>query len=119
MPRHPGDPPVSAPYEPPPQFRCDVYPEREHVRVAPVGELDLASVPELEQTLSELRASGFDHLILDLRGLVFLDSSGLHLLLDLASAARADAHRLELIAGPPAVQRVFELTGTIATLPFR
>jgi anti-sigma B factor antagonist len=106
-------------FEPPPPFGCEVFPERDHVRIAPVGELDLATVPELRDVVHELRVSGFDHLVLDLRGLCFLDSTGLRLLLELASAARADSHRLELIPGPPTVQRLFELSGTAAELPFR
>jgi anti-anti-sigma factor len=89
------------------------------VRVAPAGELDMAFAPVLASTIAELRDSGFNHLIVDLRALDFVDSTGLRLLLELNSAAQADSHRLELIAGPPEVQRVFELTGTLAILPFR
>jgi anti-anti-sigma factor len=96
-----------------------VIPERDHVRVAAAGELDASAVPVLEHTIRELRDSGFEHVIVDLRDVDFLDSSGLRLLLDLSAAARADAHRIELIAGPPEVQRVFELTGTLGLLPFR
>jgi anti-sigma B factor antagonist len=102
-----------------PPFSCAVVPERDHVRVVPEGELDMASSPELEQTIRELRDAGFDHLVLDLRRLCFLDSTGLRLLLELSAAARANSHRLELIEGPPEVQRVIELTGTRSVLPFR
>lgn len=101
------------------QFSCDVVPERDHVRVVPVGELDMASCPALEQTIRELRDAGFDHIVLDLRQLCFLDSTGLRLLLELSAAARANSHRLELIEGPPDVQRVIELTRTRGVLPFR
>jgi anti-sigma B factor antagonist len=103
----------------PPEFDYEVIPERDHVRVAPAGELDVSSAPVLEHAIRELRDSGFEHVIVDLRDVCFLDSTGLRLLLDLSSAARADAHRIELIAGPPEVQRVFELTGTLGALPFR
>jgi anti-sigma B factor antagonist len=110
---------VSVSPEPPPAFTCDVFPERDHVRVTPVGELDLATVPELRDTVHELCVSGFDHVVLDLRGVCFLDSTGLRLLLELASEARADGHRLEMIPGPTPVQRLVELTGTADVLPFR
>jgi anti-sigma B factor antagonist len=110
---------VSASPEPPRPFKCDVFPANGHVRVVPVGELDLATVPEVRRAVEALRASGVDHLVLDLSGLSFLDSSGIHLLLDLTATARADAHRIELIPGPPEIQRVFALTGTTAALPFR
>jgi anti-sigma B factor antagonist len=100
-------------------FTCDVIPERDHVRIAPVGELDIAAMPLLDQTVRELRDSGFDYLIVDLRRLSFIDSSGLRLLLELQSAANADSHRLELVPGPPEVQKVFEISGTLKALPFR
>jgi anti-sigma B factor antagonist len=94
-------------------------PERDHVRVFPVGELDIAATPLLDQTVRELRDSGFDYLIVDLRRLSFIDSSGLRLLLELNNAANADSHRLELVAGPPEVQKVFEVSGVLTALPFR
>jgi anti-sigma B factor antagonist len=97
----------------PPAFHCDVIPERDRVRVAPVGELDLLTAPQLERTVRELLASGFDHVVLDLAELRFLDSTGLHLILSLRASADAAGHRLELRPGPPPVQRVFELTGTL------
>jgi anti-sigma B factor antagonist len=96
-----------------------VVPERDHVRVAPVGELDLASAPLLERTIRELRESGFDYLIVDLRRLSFIDSSGLRVLVELNNVARADSHRLELVPGPRQVQYVFEVSGMLNALPFR
>jgi anti-sigma B factor antagonist len=102
----------------PPDYHCDVIPERSRVRVAPAGELDRVSTPELERTIGELRQAGFDHVILDLRHLRFLDSAGLRLILDLDANARADSHTLALVAGPPEIQRVFEISGTLDRLPF-
>jgi anti-sigma B factor antagonist len=102
----------------PPDFHCDVIPERDRVRVAPAGELDRVTTPQLERTIGELRQAGFDHIILDLRHLHFLDSAGLRLVLDLDASARADSHTLALVAGPPKIQRVFEISGTLDQLPF-
>ena len=56
--------------------------------------------------------------ILDLRRVSFLDSDGLRLALDLHAAASGDGFELELVPGPPHVQRVFEVTGTLDALPF-
>jgi anti-sigma B factor antagonist len=100
------------------EYTCDVIPERSRVRVAPAGELDRMSSPELERTIRRLRDAGFDQVILDLRRLRFLDSAGLRLVLDLDASARADSHTLALVAGPPAIQRVFEISGTLDRLPF-
>lgn len=49
-------------------FRIDVHPERETVRVAPAGELDLVTVAQLRERLDELREPECRSVVLDLRG---------------------------------------------------
>ena len=102
----------------PQPFRCDVVDEPGRVRVAPVGELDLVTAEPLVRTLREVRRSGVKHLVLDLRGVSFIDSSGVRLAFHLHTEAADDGLRLELVPGPPHVQRVFELTGARERLPF-
>jgi anti-sigma B factor antagonist len=84
----------------------------------PHGEIDLASVEELATTLRELRENGFHHLVLDLRGVTFMDSTGLRLILTWDDASRRDGIEFRLIPGPPIVQRLFEITGVAGQLPF-
>ena len=55
---------------------------------------------------------------LDLSRLDFIDSTGLRLILDRDAEARRDGFTLALIPGPPAVERIFELTKTRTHLPF-
>jgi anti-anti-sigma factor len=86
--------------------------------VRALGELDLATVPILEAEVAQLREAGFRRLVLDLSGLGFIDSTGLRCIVALDADARRDGFSIALVAGPPAVQRVFELTGTTAQLPF-
>ena len=102
----------------PEPFSWDIVHEDHRVRIAPAGELDVASTPQLQQAICTLRQAGAAHLIIDLRRVTFIDSTALHLALDLELAARVDGLRLELFPGPPQVQRVFELTGTLDQLPF-
>ena len=99
-------------------FHVDVQPERDVVRVVPVGELELSTVGAVEEQVAELRAAGFRRVVLDLRELTFMDTTGLKLVLTLADAAREDGLELGLVQGPPAVQRVFELCGVLERLPF-
>jgi anti-sigma B factor antagonist len=99
-------------------FRCDVFPERERVRIAPAGDLDIATTPRLRAAVKDLLDSGFDHVVVDLADVEFLDSSGVQLLLALQTAADAGEYRFALKPGPSAVQRIFELTGTLDQLPF-
>ena len=99
-------------------FRIDVEPARDSVRVAPVGELDLATVDKLRAEVERLRESGFARLVLDLRGVRFLDSTGLRLVLELDQAAKADSQELLLIRGSAVVQRIFEVTQVSERLQF-
>lgn len=106
----------SSPYQP---FSVAVVPDRRQVVIVPEGELDLSSVDQLDREVRELRAAGFDHLVVDLRRLRFLESSGLRLLLSLRNDAKRDGHSLELVPGPSQVQRVFELTATRSLFAWR
>jgi anti-sigma B factor antagonist len=74
------------------------------------GELDLSSVSVIEQELLAIEASSPRDLVLDLRGLSFIDSSGLRLILETDSRARIDGRVLELIPGSEKVHRVFLIT---------
>ena len=105
-----------APYQP---FTVSVLPDRREVAVVPEGELDLANVDELDAEIRELRAVGFDRIVLDLRRLAFLESTGLRLLLSLRNAAKRDGHSLVLVPGSPTVQRVFDLTATRGLFDWR
>jgi anti-anti-sigma factor len=100
-------------------FTCRVTPERDHVVVAPRGELDMATVGAVEQELRQLVDAGFGKIVLDLGGLSFMDSSGLHLVMRWTMEASRDGFAFELEPGPPAVQRIFDLAAVSKGLPFR
>ena len=87
--------------------------------VVPRGELDLASIDELTRQVRTLWADGSRRVLVDLTPLQFMDSSGLRGLLDLREAAARDGHDLALRPGPPVVQRIFELTGTMRLFDWR
>jgi anti-sigma B factor antagonist len=93
-------------------------PESNAVRVRPIGSLDMATLPVLERQLEELRDAGIRRLIVDLGGLSFMDSTGLRLALKWHAAASQDGFEIGFAPGPPAVQRVFELTGMTEQVPF-
>jgi anti-sigma B factor antagonist len=99
-------------------FRIDVEPERDSVRVAPVGELDIATVDKLRAEVERLREAGFGTLVLDLRGVRFLDSTGLRLVLELDAAAKEASQDFLLIRGSAVVQRIFEVTQVSERLRF-
>lgn len=75
------------------------------------GEIDLSTVAELEQRLEDPLHGGPTLLVLDLRQVTFLDSSGLRLLLRLDERQRGLGGRMVLVQGGRRVARVLELTG--------
>jgi anti-anti-sigma factor len=77
-----------------------------------IGELDMSTVPALDDVLWRYQNDGVGSIILDLRQLSFVDSSGLHAFLRARSEAEENGHRLFLIGASPAVRRVFEMTET-------
>ncbi len=99
-------------------FSVAVHPNRNEVVVAPAGDLDMATAGQVEHQLTELRDVGFTDIMLDLRALTFMDSSGLNLLLSVHRRAQADGHRFRLIQGSVATRRLFELTGTADVFDF-
>lgn len=74
------------------------------------GEIDLSTVTELESRLEEALAEPA-LLVIDLREVTFMDSSGLRLMLRLDERQRSSGNRLTVIRGGRRVARVLELTG--------
>jgi anti-anti-sigma factor len=75
-----------------------VVPNHSEVAVVLDGELDIASVDQVEQACRELREAGFAQIMLDLRHVGFIDSTGLRTLLALRNAAEQNGHDLALMA---------------------
>jgi anti-sigma B factor antagonist len=92
-------------------FRVDVRTEGEATVIAVSGELDLASSPMLEERIAQAFASPSPLLILDLRELEFMDSTGLSVLIRAHQTAQEADRKLYLVKGPPQVQRLLSLTG--------
>jgi anti-sigma B factor antagonist len=103
----------------PSPFRCDVEADGDGaVRIRPVGELDMSTVGVLEQTMHKARAAGHQLLVIDLRELEFMDSTGLTLLTRWSLGSERDGYDLALVAGSDRIQRLFELTRLITHFKF-
>ncbi len=81
------------------------------------GELDLASSPLLDQELTRVTATEPELLVLDLRELAFMDSTGLSVLVRAHHHAEEAGRRMVLVRGGPQVQRLLTLTGLADRLP--
>jgi anti-anti-sigma factor len=73
------------------------------------GELDMATAPELERTLRE-RLLLARQVVLDLRGVTFMDTRGVYVIVEATARARQAGRRLVILRGPPPIDRVFALT---------
>jgi anti-anti-sigma factor len=99
------------------QFRVEVRSEGKAAVVVVSGELDLASGPELERALEQLADPPTELLVIDLRQVEFMDSTGLSIIVK-AHQRFADAGRqLALVRGTSQVQRLLDLTGVAERLP--
>ena len=79
--------------------------------VVPTGELDLATAPALEDALGRAFADGTSRVVLDLRELEFIDSSGLRTLLTARRRAEEAEAQFSLVAGHRGLERTLEIAG--------
>jgi anti-sigma B factor antagonist len=99
------------------EFEADISVRGDELWVLPRGDLDIAGVPELEETMSLAMASDAASIVIDLRGLEFIDSTGLRVL---AQAPQVDGgQRISFVPGNDHVQSVFRISGLLEELPFR
>lgn len=104
----------------PPSRLLDVAVDKEgdHARVAPSGEIDMATTPTLATILDELiHDEGAHRVTVDLHGVTFLDSTGLHLLANTATSASRDGFDFEVARVPRHVREVFVICGVDQLVP--
>ena len=82
------------------------------------GELDLASASCVEDLTRELCADGASEIVLDLSGLVFIDSAGLDAILQARTLCEKHQCGFCLIPGVSNVERLYEMDGLIDKLPW-
>ncbi len=74
------------------------------------GDLDLSTAKRAEQAIEDAEQASPPTLVIDLRGLSFMDSTGLRVVVSADKRAVRYNRRLVIIQGPAAVRRVFEIT---------
>ena len=86
-----------------------------HLEVS--GELDVATRDEFNRCVYKALDHRFDRLVLNVSGLVFIDSVGLKSILDVWNRSRSDGFPMTVVPGQLQVQRAFALSGLDALLP--
>lgn len=99
------------------EFEADIEVRGDDLWVLPRGDLDIAGAPELTEALRLALASDAASIVVDLRGVELLDSTGLRALLE--GRAEEGGERISFVAGNDHVQGILRLGGLIDALPFR
>jgi anti-anti-sigma factor len=92
-------------------FKVEIRDGEQAVVVDVAGELDLASSPALEEELESEQVTGASMVIVDLRALEFMDSTGLSVLVRAHQRALDGGQQFAVVKGPQQVQRLLSLTG--------
>jgi anti-sigma B factor antagonist len=93
------------------QFRVDVRRQAQAIVLAVSGELDLSSSAALEEEVATAIDSDAAIVIVDLRALDFIDSTGLGVLVKANQRANDADRAFGLVRGGPQVERLLSLTG--------
>ena len=108
---------MAGPYEPPPFTINSSTCPNGTVRISLEGELDVATAPELLDALDELRSKD-TWFVLDLRKLLFMDSTGLRAVIRVSKQVSDQGRTMRVIRGPDLVHQVFEITGADQMVEF-
>ena len=92
-------------------FKVETEQAPGELRLRLFGDLDLAASDEVDEVLAGAQLNGKLDVVMDLRSLAFIDSSGVRVLLRAQARAELFGGRLHLIRGCDRVHRVFELAG--------
>ena len=76
------------------------------------GELDLASIESVHETINEVLNGDPERVVFDLGGLTFMDSSGIAMMLQISKRVG----NVEVRNATPTVRRIIEATGLVGVL---
>jgi anti-sigma B factor antagonist len=101
-----------------PPFEIALKRDAEDVTITVSGDVDIATVGQLEAVRQQALASDPPAVLIDLSGVEFIDSSGLKFLIDTYAQARQDGWTLRLRRPAQTAMRAFTVTGADRYLPF-
>ncbi len=79
--------------------------------VAVGGEIDVYTAPRLREAIVAAVDAGHTRLIVDVRKVDFLDSTGLGVLVGALKRVRADGGSLDILCTQERILKIFEITG--------
>jgi anti-sigma B factor antagonist len=102
----------------PDEFRIEASFDGPVARLAVFGEIDAATAPSLEERLAGV-GEGHREVIIDFRGVEFIDSAGLTVLVAAHTRLRTIGAELVIEAPPAKARRIFDISGLDRVLTIR
>ncbi|MBW3084893.1 Anti-sigma-B factor antagonist [Austwickia sp. TVS 96-490-7B] len=81
------------------------------------GDVDVSNATRLRDTLDHVLATGRAHVVVDVRGVPFMDSTGLGVLVGRMKVVRARRGSIRLVVTAPRMLRVLSITGLDTVFP--
>jgi len=97
-------------------FRLEVRTEGAAAIIAVSGELDLASSPAFQEQLERISGPETELLVIDLRELDFMDSTGLSIIVGAHQRLTEQGCSVSIVRGAQQVERLLDLTGVAERL---
>lgn len=94
-----------------PQFHIDERSGTSPLVIAVQGEIDVATAPQLRESLHRVIADGESTVVLDLLGVTFLDSTALGVMVGALKRCRELGGELHVVIADPRILKIFEITG--------
>jgi anti-sigma B factor antagonist len=95
----------------PPAFRCDVTEAGSRIEIELAGELDIYTSEVLRTRVGELGDIGGRHVVIDLAGVQFIDSSGLSALVHTLKHSKDSQGVVTLRRPSEQVRKLLEISG--------
>src|SRR5918992_993551 len=99
------------------ELGIDVRRTGAHSVVQVRGEIDVYTAPKLRERLIELVSEGSYHIVVDLEGVDFLDSTGLGVLVGALKRVKSHDGSLSLVCTQDKILKIFEITGLTKVFP--
>ena len=96
-----------------PSFGLNVVAEADGVCMKLTGELDIASAPELRDSLAGQSEEPGRSILVDLAEVTYLDSTGISVLVVAAKRVRSEGGSFMVANASGAVRRILEITGLV------
>jgi anti-sigma B factor antagonist len=93
------------------EFHIEERPDGDVPVIAVSGEIDVATAPQLRETLQGVISRGKTTIVLDLLGVTFLDSTALGVLVGALKRCRDAGGDLQVVVAEARILKIFEITG--------